>query len=204
MIAEAMAESPAAADAVLAVCRRWAAEESGARPEPVKRVILALPPEGPIAAAAMHQRANFERHYPRCGGSMARVLNVKRLLGALKPELAARLRAAGSRSAGSLRIQTDFAEAALLTAPDGITVGEAQAGSKPAWPPSQARTPSGDADEEVVIHLPQQTLARLALGAFPPGDLLARLEEPMDERARQLVEILFPLRHPHMYLPDRF
>jgi hypothetical protein len=31
MIAEAMAESPAAADAVLAVCRRWAAEESGAR-----------------------------------------------------------------------------------------------------------------------------------------------------------------------------
>ena len=46
--------------------------------------------------------------------------------------------------------------------------------------------------------------ARLALGAFPPGELLARLETPPDERACQLLEALFPLRHPHMHLPDRF
>jgi hypothetical protein len=204
VIAEVMADGAAAADAVLTACRAWAAEDSEARTEPVKRVILGLPPEGAVAAAAMYQGAHLIRRYQRCGGSMVRVLDVGRLLEALRPELAERLRAAGSPFSGILRLQTEIGEAALLITPGGITVDEKQASSEPARYGAGARAHSGKTAGEVAVRLPQATLARLALGAFPPEDLLTRLEKPPSERARQLLAILFPLRHPHMYLPDRF
>jgi hypothetical protein len=194
VIAEAMADGPAAADAILSACEAWAAEESETRAEPVNRVILGLPPEGPVAAAAMYEDAHLMRRYQRCGGSMARVVDVERLLEALRPELAERLRAAGSPFSGSLRLRTEIGEATLAITPAGITVqgqGHAAVGS-------------ADAAAEMMLRLPQTTLARLALGVFPPEDLLARLEEPPGVQERELVAILFPLRHPHMYLTDRF
>lgn len=194
VIAEAMADGPGAADAIRAACRLWAGEESGSRSEPVKRIILALPPEGPVAAVAMHQRASFTRRYERCGGSMARVLDVERLLQSLAPELTDRLRAAKSTFSGVLRIKTEIGEAKLAIRTAGITV-QGQ---------DHEATRSGNVVDETVLHLPQQTLARLALGAFPPEDLLARLDEPPAEETCRLVRVLFPLRHPHMYLPDRF
>jgi predicted acetyltransferase len=196
VIAEAMADGAASAGALLAACRTWATEENETRSQPVKRVILSLPPEGPIAAAAMQQRTHFSRRYQACGGSMVRVLDVERLLRALQPELAERLRAAGSPFSGRLRIQTEIGGAALRVSPETVAVENSSA--SPAANPPVARF------QEVALHLPQSMLARLALGAFPPEDLLARLEEPLDEKTRQLVPILFPLRHPHMYLPDRF
>ena len=56
----------------------------------------------------------------------------------------------------------------------------------------------------MAVRLPQATLARLALGAYAPADLLARLERPPEGQTRALLEALFPLRHPHLSLPDRF
>jgi hypothetical protein len=194
VIAEVMADGSAAADAVLAACRAWAAEESETRAEPVNRVILGLPPEGPVAAAARYQDAHLMRRYQRCGGSMARVLDVERLLAALRPELAERLRAAGSPFSGIVRLQTEIGEARLVITQEGVAV-QGQ---------GHAAVHSAGAAAERVLRLPQETLARLALGAFPPEDLLARLEEPPGAEARQLMTMLFPLRHPHMYLPDRF
>jgi GNAT superfamily N-acetyltransferase len=44
----------------------------------------------------------------------------------------------------------------------------------------------------------------LALGAYAPADLLARLERPPAGATRALLEALFPLRHPHLSLPDRY
>src|SRR5207247_673476 len=114
-----------------------------------------------------------------CGSSMARVLNVGRLLEALQPELARRLRAAGSSFAGALRIQTEIGAAALTITPDGVTVDDTD--------PSRASDPT-TRGPQLDLPLPQSELARLALGVFPPGDLLARLERPPDEPTCRLVE----------------
>jgi GNAT superfamily N-acetyltransferase len=194
VIAEVMADGPAAADAVLAACRQWSAEESASVSQPLERVVLPLPPEGPVAAAAMRQSARSVHRYVPCGSSMARVLDVGRLLQVLQPELALRLEAAGSRFTGTLRLETEIGAAALTITPDGVTVA----------PTDLSRDDRGGPGERLELYLPQAELARLALGVFPPGDILARLEQPPDEETRRLVEILFPLRHPHMYLPDRF
>jgi hypothetical protein len=205
VIAEVMADGPAAADAVLTACRQWATEEAARRSSPLQRVVLPLTPEGFVAAAAMHQSASFVHRFVRCGSSMARVLDVARLLEALKPELTRRLSAAGSRFAGALYFQTEIGEAMLTVAPDGLTVeGLAPEGSAGTDQGGTARPGPAASAEKIELRLPQATLARLALGALPPGDLLARLEQPPDEKTGQLLETLFPLRRPHLYLPDRF
>jgi hypothetical protein len=197
VLGEVMADGPAAADSVLAVCRAWAAEEAARRGEPIEKLVLLLPPEGPVAAAAMRQAALFERRFSRCGGSMARVLHVARLLEALKPELMARLQAARYPFSGRLLFQTDLGDAALVATPDGMSVEYLT--TRPGSPDRTAGT-----SQRLVVHLPQTTLAQLVLGAYPPDDLLARLEHPPDEAPRQLLGVLFPLRHPHMYPADRY
>jgi GNAT superfamily N-acetyltransferase len=205
ILSEVMADGPASADAVLAACRQWAVEEPAARPEPVAKVLIAVPPEGPVAAGAMRQAALFLQSYSPCGGSMARVLSVGRLLEALRPELARRLQAVGSPFAGTLRFQTDLGGATLVVTGDGVTV-EATNDSdalSTEMPPARRPTRAGGA-ESLVIRLPQSTLARLALGVFPPEDLLDRLGQPVDGRTQEMIRTLFPRRHPHMYLPDRY
>jgi hypothetical protein len=193
VLAEVVAEGPAAADAVLAACRAWAAEEIAGGNTKIKRVDIGLAPEGPLATAAMYQSAEFVRHCSPCGSAMARVLNVPRLLKSLLPELQARLRASRISYSGVIHLQTDLGDAVLKMAPDRIAVdaGEADGGRK--------ASPA-----EVTVRMPQTTLARLALGAFPPEDLLARLETPPPPETSAVLERLFPLRHPHMSLPDRF
>lgn len=193
IIAEAMAAGPAVADAVLSLCRAWAAEESARRETPVKEVLLSHPPEGAIAAAAMRQDCVAESRFSACGSSMVRVLDVERLLRALAPELSARARAARLPVAGMLRIESDLGAAALEVGPDGVEL-------------VRRDEPTNDqrVDVEFALHLPQTELARLALGAFPPEDLLARLPAPPDSATAELIGVLFPLRHPHMWIPDRY
>jgi hypothetical protein len=206
ILSEVMAAGPAAADAALAACRIWAAEEARRREKPVREVLLSHPPEGLVAAAAMRQDAAIDLRFSACGSSMARVLNVERLLRALAPELAARAQAARLPIAGTLRIEAvdeettpveapPFAGGATLEiGPDGVTVAPR--------PPSVTghRAPGAD----FTLRLPQAELARLALGVFPPGDVLARLPSPPDAVTAELVGFLFPRRHPHMWIPDRF
>jgi hypothetical protein len=194
VIAEVMADSPPAADAVLAACRQWAAGETGRKSGAPQRVVLPLPPEGPVAAAAMRQSATFAHRFSRCGSSMARVLDVARLMEALKPALNERLQNAGIRFTGALHLQTEIGGALLTFTPESLAVT------------STSEAPVADAGPAgtIELRLPQAELARLALGAFPPGDVLDRLEQPPDDTARRLIETLFPLRHPHLYLPDRF
>jgi predicted acetyltransferase len=186
VLGEVMANGSLAADAVLAACRQWAQAESEQRK--VKQVVLAFPPEGPLAAAAMRQYARFQQNYSACGNSMARVLDVTRLLRSIAPELHARLQTAQSRFVGTLTFQTDIGDATLQIDPDTVTVVSVSA-------------PSEDA---LRIRLPQMELARLALGAFSPDDLLARLPDLPSAKAATLLTTLFPLRFPHMHLPDRY
>ena len=186
MLGEVVADGPPAADAVLAACRLWAKEEPAARK--VNEVVLGFPPEGPLAAAAMRQDARFVRNYSACGGSMARVLNVRRLLNALQPELTARWSRAQIDFTGILEFHTDIGTAALQIGRKRIAVVKGVA-------PDPATA---------TVTLPQFELARLALGAFPPEDILARLPEPPSEEAARPICALFPVRSPHMSMPDRY
>jgi hypothetical protein len=188
VLGEVMADSPNSADALLSACRLWAKEERLVRKTAVKEVVLAFPPVGPLACAAMRQDARLVRNYAACGGSMARVLSVPRLLDQLRPELEARLRAATCAFAGTLTIETDIGTAALAI--DRARIKRTGAGSA--------------GDSAPTVKLPQSELARLALGAFPPEDVLARLPESPPGAAAELLAILFPQRHPHMHLPDRY
>lgn len=189
ILGEVMAEGPEAADAVLVACRLWAGEESRKSAKEIGRVLLSLPPEGPVANAAQYRLSSFVRNYSPSGDSMARVLNVERLMSALEPELDARWKAAKSDLRGALHVQTEIGEAWLEVKPGGVTVAS----------PGAARE-----SDPVPVRLPQAALARLALGAFPPHDLLARLAPPLDPPANEILAALFPMRHPHMFIPDRF
>lgn len=184
LFAEVFADGPEAADAVLAACRAWAAEGEGAPRE----IRIAMPPEGPVAMAAMLHDARVTREYTRAGNFMGRTLGVSKLLSALAPELSLRLGASGIRSTGVLDIRTDEGGAALAFGPEGVRVADGP-------------TPSG---ERLAVRLPQAELARLALGGFPPEPLLARLLAPPGERTEELLSTLFPHRHPHVYAVDRF
>jgi hypothetical protein len=201
VLGEAMADGPAAADAILDVCAAWAREESAGRSEPFERIALGLPPEGHVAAAAMRRHARIEQHYDPAGSSMARVLDVGRLLTSLAPELSERLHRARLRITATLEVRTDEGTSHLRLSPEGVAVAPAPpTGATAALP---VGSPHNGA-QTLTLELPQAELARLALGAFPPADTLARLSAPLDAQVRQIVEALFPLRHPHLHLPDRF
>ena len=187
ILGEALADGPAAADAILAACRAWAADESARRERPVIGVSIGVPPEGPVAAAARHQYAETATFSWACGGPMARVLDAGRLLRALRPELDERWRAAGAPFTGTLHLRTEVGEVGVRLSPGGVAV--------------DAADPAG---ERWDVTLPQTALARLALGGFPTGDLLDRLPEPPRGPAREALEALFPQRAPYTYLVDRY
>jgi hypothetical protein len=200
VLGEVIADGPLAADTILSVCRTWGAEEAERASRTINGVVLASPPEGPVAAAAMHQSAEFSQHYSPSGGSMARVLDTQRLLTALAPELSRRWQSASTGFRGQVRIDTEVGSAALDLGPEGVRVfspSPLRGGGR-----GEGSIPEGSTQHDLT--LPQATLVRLALGPFPPEDLLARLETPPPEEAVQILAALFSQRRPHMHLPDRY
>jgi hypothetical protein len=124
------------------------------------------------------------------------VLHAGRLLAALAPELERRLRAAVPAARGALRLETDVGHVTLHLTSEGLAVEESTRGTS--GPPCRVR------GARMVVRLPQTTLARLALGAYSPAGLLPRLERPPEGQTLALLEARFPLRHPHLSLPNRF
>lgn len=182
--AEVLAESRDAADAVLSACCSWAREESAQRKQPVTSVTLGVPLDGLVGRSAAFHDARLIASHHRAGGFMARALDPTRLLRQLLPELRTRLPYEPAR-AGTLSITTEEGDVMLRLGPDGLTVVTA------------------DDAPAATAALPQATLAQLALGAFPPADLLARLDVPPEPRATELLVRLFPQRRPHISPPDR-
>ncbi len=181
-VGEVMAAGPAAADAVLMACRRWATEAGSG----VERIEIVNPPEGPVACAAAYEGAAFVATHIRRGMFMGRVLDVGRLLGQVRPELSARIRGSRVEFRGQLTLRTDEGEASLSIAPDGVSVDD------------------GSGDARLVVELPQTALARMCLGAFATDDVLARLPSPPDRETAALLNVLFPRRTPHIHAIDRF
>jgi hypothetical protein len=182
--AEVLADSLPAAEAALAACRAWALEAGARRERPITSVTLGVPLGGFVSrAAAFGDARRIHRHH-RTGGFMARVLDSGRLLAQLLPELEARLRHAGVVD-GSLCITGEEGDVTLQLSAGALTIIAA-----------------GEASSAAVA-LPQAALAQLALGAFPPQDVLARLHTPPELRASEWLCALFPKRQPHLFPADR-
>lgn len=117
---------------------------------------------------------------------MARVLDAQRLFRQMEPALSERVRRARTGFAGTILFRTDAGEARIGLGPEEVSLDP------------------GPGDPGLVVELPQEMLARLALGAFEASDLLARLPERVPEAAVAVLEVLFPRRHPHIHAMDRF
>jgi predicted acetyltransferase len=177
---EVMARSPAAADVLLALCCRRAREEGK------EEALLAVPPDSMVAHAARYQDARFEQVYQANGGSMVRVLDVQALARAMEPEWSRLVQAAQWTQRLWLTLRTELGEVTLR-----IASGE-------------VRVTDEVSEPHVVLRLPQGTLARLVFGLAPAHDLCARLPTPPPDHVSQLLQVLFPMRFQHMYLPDRY
>ncbi|GAC1400839.1 MAG: hypothetical protein NVSMB65_18520 [Chloroflexota bacterium] len=192
-LAEVVARDHLAADAVLAACQGWAADEAHRRGRPVGDIVVSLPPTTPVATAAMLGTLVLRQEYEAGANFMARVLDTGRLLRALAPELTRRLATALPSFQGSIALGTEAGTATIQCTRDGVTVEDIPRPLTESEP-----------HEAPVLWLPQTTLAQLALGAFSAADLLARLETPPRGRLRDVLEAMFPRRHPHIAVPDRF
>jgi hypothetical protein len=176
ILSEVMADGPASADAIVVACRLWARERSEGNGDPFRHVLVSQPPEGPVAAAAALTDARTTQRTSATGESMARILDVDRLISSLAPELRARLADSLTPPLNTLRFVTDLGESTLSLGGQGA----------------------------LTAHLPSTTLAQLALGAHDPADLLARLPTPPDPQTHAVLLALFPKRNQHMYVPDRY
>ena len=188
VLGEVMASSPQSADAILGLCCAWAAEETARREQPVCWVYSNQPPWSIISTAAMYHENWLDTQSFRSGGMMARTLSAGRLLSALQPELERRLHAAHSSFRGTLQIRTEEDSAILIIDGQHLEVHPEQ-------------LPTGQMMH--VLDIAHTTLIRLALGVFPPTDILARLPLPPEERIAELLTALFPRRDIHLYMPDR-
>ena len=181
-LGEVMARDSVAADAVITAARMWASEVAG----DARQIEFITPPDGPVAQAAAYQGGIFVGRHTREGEFMARVLDLDRFFRQMQPELSARIRASRAEFEGTLVFRTDEGEASIVIANDGVSLDAPMDGDK------------------LVIDLPQETLARLSLGAFEVRDLLARLPVQPSTQVLALLEILFPRRTPHIHAMDRF
>jgi hypothetical protein len=197
ILAEVVADGPRSAEAALTECRQWAIQDGARRGQELKGVMLFMPHEGPVAAAAMHMPSTFCKGYGPDGGWMGRVLSARRLFESLHPEISLRLREARHLFTGRLHLVTDAGDVSLLISGDGVFVEREESQALKA----DHITPTG---QTLVCRLPQTTLVRLVTGSFPPRDLLFKLPKPPDERTIDLLESMFPRRTSQIYLADRF
>jgi hypothetical protein len=179
---EVFARDAKAADAIVVACQLWAKEAGGS----YDSVDLAIPPEGPVAMAAMYEGGTVLQVNIRRGDFMSRTLNTSRLIRQMQPEFSARIRASGLNICGRLIFDTDEGEESIWITPEGVT------------------TEAGTGEGQMTVELPQDALSRMCLGAFETSDLLTRLPHRPDHQTTELLEVLFPKRTPHIYSMDRF
>jgi hypothetical protein len=181
-IGEPVARDPVAADALVAACLAWA-RESASGPDLLE---LVIPPEGPVANAAAYEGATFVQRHTRHGEFMARVLDVGRLFRQMLPEVRARLRRSELGYRGPLSLHAGEASVTLAIDGDRIDI---------------VASPS---HRGLSVTLTEDALARMALGAFEPEDLAARLPDPPGRDVVKVLAAMFPKRAGHIYPADRF
>lgn len=181
-IAEAFAQTPRAADSLLAACRGWATSRSQTTVE------LAIPATGHLGMAAMLQDSVTSQLHHRDAEFMGRSTGARDLMTALVPELSRRWRAMRTTWRGTLEIRTGDDTVHLGIGEEDVTVLDAGSESAEAEP--------------LVIETTVGTVARLALGSFDPEPLLARAGTSPD--VSEVLAVLFPRRDGYIYPADRF
>lgn len=181
-IAEAIAADAEAAEALLGVCAHWAYEVADHTGRDLRHVLISAPHDGTIGYAAMSRDALLIRKYTRCGGSMARITDMKRLVAQMAPELRRRLADAGLRQDSSITFVTGLGNAAIR--PAGHDTGRPRTFScRTSW------------------------FTQAVLGAALPYEHVERKmvdQGHVGPNELRWVRALFPPRCPHMYLPDRY
>jgi hypothetical protein len=177
-IGEAFALTPRSADGLLAGVRQWAVEAGKAH------VDLHQPASGALGMAARLQDTAMLAITFRDAQFMARSTGTRALVKALEPELRARWLGARAGWQGPLQLVADGEAASLRLTNDALDVAE---------------DAPGDA---VSVELSPGDLARLALGSFPPRDLLGRIG--IEAEIVDVLSVLFPERGPYIYPADRF
>lgn len=181
-IAEAFAETPRAADSLLAASRDWAVSRGQSTVE------FAMPATGHLGMAAMLRDTVTSQLHHRDAEFMGRSTGVKDLMTVLAPELSRRWRAMRTTWRGTLEIRTEDDSAVLAIREDDVMVVDA--------------VPESATAEPLVIETSCGTVARLVLGAFEPKPLLARAGTSPD--VSEVLAILFPRRDGYIYPADRF
>lgn len=181
-IGEAFALTPRAADALLAGLRGWTTEAGKAH------IDLHQPPVGALGMAARLQDTETRTVTFRDAQFMVRSVGTQALIAALEEELRDRWLAARLGWSGTLRIVADDEAARIALTPDALSVLPAGA--------------SAAVDADLEVTLTPGDLARLALGSFPPLDLLDRIGVARD--IADVLAVLFPERQPYIYPADRF
>lgn len=191
VLAEVIAADPEAASAMLDRCAAVQAMErrtDGERYRP--RVLIPGPPDTFIARAALRRDAVIQQSHTASGGSMACVLNATQLLQLLVPELQLRLRNARRVWRGRIILQIGEERIQLRSTRDRLQMEPAPAEASHRCVPA--------------VSLTHAEIALLALGATSPDFVLWKRDDPIDRDIQDLLAALFPQRHPHMHLPDRY
>jgi predicted N-acetyltransferase YhbS len=175
-IGEAFAVDPGAAEAVLALCRRWSRDLG------LPVVTLAVPPDCRVGQAAQLQNCRVTALYGDESEFMGRAVGLRALMQAMLPELEARWEVAGL---------PPFA-ATIVTGGERATISGDETGIA-----VDAGLPG-----DIEVALDAGTLARLALGGFEPRLALSRSDAPA--AMMRVLEALFPKRTPYIYPADRF
>ncbi|MGC4107715.1 MAG: GNAT family N-acetyltransferase [Thermomicrobiales bacterium] len=181
-IGEAFAETPRAADALLAAIRQWTSELGKPHAE------IHQPPVGAFGMAARLQDTAIVTITFRDMQFMARSTGTAALLAAVAGELRARWLDARLGWSGTLRIVADGEAVEIVLSPDGLDVVSGTA------LPAES--------DAIAVEVTPGDLARLVLGTFPPRDLLDRIGVSGDAAA--VLAVVFPERQPYLWPADRF
>jgi hypothetical protein len=177
-IGEAFAADRDAADAVLAMCRRWASDLD------LPVTTLAIPPTCRVGSAAQLQNTRITALYGDEMEFMGRSVGLVALLRALLPELEARWRPVSAGiPAFAITLVTGDERVTLAGDEDGIAVDTSRPG-------------------DATLRLDPGTVARLVTGGFEPELTLDSHRLPA--AIMQVLAVLFPRQVPYIYPADRF
>jgi GNAT superfamily N-acetyltransferase len=176
-VSEASADSPETARSMLAWLGRLC------RKRVAETIQLHLPPNHALSLAGIELGAAFTRKTHVGGGGMMRILNLGSAVDALMPELVSRWAASPLAADGlDLTLATDLGPAEVAFGPRGAAAAVRRGRLK----------------------LPQDRLVQMAVGYLPAGEVARRSASPVPRKLAAALDVLFPMRWPHILQSNRF
>ena len=185
VISEAIAECPESADVLLMACDIWMRDVAVKEERDITSIKYAVTDEGPVAAALMRKDSTFTQMYSACANCMVRVSNMPKLFEQMLPEWRRLARQGAVDVDTVISFTTEAGTMSLNVDMGGVSISE------------QHNTGCS-------VELSVADMGQLVLGALPVDDILARLPKPPSAAAAAVCNILFPRRHQHMFLADRY